>query len=84
MPAKESSSTSHRKLRNPVFQEMNFQGVNNNSLTHARSNVMANWVLTEALDGICFDADTASNDLRAVEAALFMIGYDLSYSPILS
>lgn len=83
MPAKEAAGAAYRKLRRPVLGELTFAGVNNSHLAHARSNVMANWVLAEALRGTCFHAAPPAEDLRAVEAALFMIGYDLSCSPIL-
>lgn len=84
MPAKEGANAQHRKLRRPEWHGLTFAKVNNNHLAHARSNVMANWVLGEALQGTRFHAATRGEDLRALEAALFMIGYDLSYSPLLA
>lgn len=84
MPAKEGANARHRKLRQPEWRGLTFAKVNNSHLAHARSNVMANWVLGEALQNTRFHAATPSEDLRSLEAALFMVGYDLSSSPILT
>lgn len=84
MPAKEGANARHRKLRQPAWQGLAFAKVNNVHLAHARSNVMANWVLGEVLQGVRFHAATQAEDLRALEAALFMVGYDLTYSPVLA
>lgn len=60
-------------------------------LQHLRSNVRANWLLIRALRGTHFEAQidgraahTPVLSLRALEAALFMIGYDLGpdWSPL--
>lgn len=84
MPAKESPTNRHRKLRHPAFGTLTFTGVHGRHLAHARSNARANWLLTEALDGARFHAATPGEDLRALEAALFMVGYDLTASPLLA
>lgn len=84
MPAKEGANARHRKLRQPEWRGLAFSKVNNSHLNHARSNVMANWVLGETLQGTPFHATTPDKDLRALEAALFMVGYDLSYSSVLT
>ena len=54
-------------------------------LAHLYSNVRVNWILSEALRGTDFErtvltrqADLPVTPLRALEAALFMIGYDLA------
>lgn len=59
-------------------------------LQHLQSNVWANWLLSHALCGTHFEAEIQARfahlpvrPLRALEAALFMIGYDLgaNWSP---
>lgn len=54
-------------------------------LQHLQSNVRANWLLVHALHGTHFGREIAGHPLqfpvlplRALEAALFMIGYDLA------
>jgi hypothetical protein len=54
-------------------------------LEHLKSNVRANWILTAALRGSFFDSEVKTRPhpypvepLRGLEAALFMIGYDLT------
>lgn len=60
-------------------------------LQHLRSNIRANWLLTRALRGTHFEAQIRArfahlpvHPLRALEGALFMIGYDLGtdWSPL--
>lgn len=60
-------------------------------LQHLQSNVRANWLLSHALRGTYFEAQIQTclanlqvRPLRALEAALFMIGYDLGpdWSPL--
>jgi hypothetical protein len=53
-------------------------------IRHLRSNVFANWILTATLAGSAFSTEVRArphpygvDPLRALEAALFMIGYDL-------
>jgi len=84
MPAKEDKKAQHHKCRNPSQQTLNFPMMNNNHLVHARSNVMANWLIECSLakGGFLLNGK-GSDDFRALEAALFMIGYDLSHSTIL-
>jgi len=52
-----------------------FKSVNNNDSKHFYSNVKASWLLSGALDLI--QQKEADVTLRKLEAALFMIGYDL-------
>ena len=54
-------------------------------LSHVQSNVHANWLLCHALSGSYFEHEVLTRPhpypvkpLRALEAALFMIGYDLA------
>lgn len=72
----------HPLRRNPSVDPYCFP-VERNGMpqVHISSNVRANWILTNALEGTNFER-TIRNDggdpLRALEAALFMIGYDLA------
>ena len=79
MPAKESTTTVHRKIRNP--DTTIFPALNNNHLLHAKWNLRASWLI-EAIAMKIKDKNsefsTKSNPVRALEAALFMWGYDLS------
>lgn len=47
-----------------------------NSQNHAESNVFANWIITEAFKKARKSKSNQFNDIREIEAALFMIGYD--------
>ncbi len=90
MPAKEEKNCKLPKNRNPSRQDIiKFKGINNKGFIHAEWNVKANWILAEAVK----QADMQWKDeegnkikkkdgLRALEAALFMIGYDLSDAQI--
>jgi len=83
MPAKEAQNSRRRKVRNPSGCGIEFSNVNNSSGIHAQWNIRASWILTRALE--LSYKDNASfhrqvNKLRALEAALFMWGYDLSES----
>jgi len=63
-----------------------FDRINNDSLKHAEWNIKANWLLGAVVDkfnnGDSFDGFWGINNqnecLRALEAALFMVGYDVS------
>ena len=85
MPAKEDKKTLNHKCRNPSQNSYSFQMMNNNNLIHSRSNVMANWVIESALNncGGFTHLGNSSDDFRALEASLFMIGYDLKNNALL-
>lgn len=80
MPAKEGYNPQIRKLRNPSTGAWLFPRLNNRPRVHAQWNLRASWlleaVLKEARPATAFHQ--ASQPLRALEAALFMWGYDLS------
>ena len=71
------------QVRNPSGGGFQFPNVYNRPKIHAQWNLRASWVLTKALE-FSKKADTTfhqqKNKLRALEAALFMWGYDLSES----
>lgn len=77
------------KKRNPSIGGYRFPRLNNNSLKHAEWNVKANWLLTAVVDrffddqgqGGFWDCNNRQECLRRLEAALFMIGYDVSMNP---
>jgi hypothetical protein len=80
MPAKEAPSRRDPKTRNPSRGPYRFARVNNSSVVHVLWNVRASWILTEVLrksEKLCFHGK--ANPLRALEAALFMWGYDLGH-----
>ncbi|MFM0185569.1 helix-turn-helix transcriptional regulator [Paraburkholderia nemoris] len=69
------------KLRDPSSGEYQFSklyGGRYGSKQWARVNVRANWVLSEARDKARADWCAGPEGLRKLEAALFMLGYDLS------
>lgn len=80
--AKEAANATAPKRRNPGIGNLEFKGLRSGA-HHARWNLRANWVLTAVLahpaaQGSPFHSVAAPHDpLRALEAALFMIGYDL-------
>ena len=47
-----------------------------NDELHAKCSIQANWILEAALRNSNFSKKTGQRALRAVEAALFMLGYD--------
>lgn len=60
-----------KKVRNPSTKTLKFTGRGNKpSFTHARSNLLANWVVGAVANKLGNDWD-----IRKVEAGLFMIGY---------
>jgi hypothetical protein len=79
MSAKESSNSSNPKSRNPSNGSHQFPQLNNHSRLHAHWNLRASWLLEAALKKA--EATTEfhkmEKPLRALEAALFMWGYDL-------
>lgn len=69
------------KLRDPsagryVFDQLSYTP--QESITWARVNVQANWILSEACEKASADWCSGPDGLRRLEAALFMLGYDLS------
>lgn len=88
MTAKEGQNCETPKNRDPSHQGLiKFQRMNNSGSIHAEWNVKANWILTAAIEQANMQwKDNEGNDieakdrLRALEAALFMIGYDLPLS----
>lgn len=84
MPPKEGENPKIRKSRNPSTNGLQFPAMRGNVRRHAQWNLRASWILRECLDRskeTVFHA-MAPDDLRALEAALFMWGYDLSQSPV--
>ena len=79
MPAKEARTPRRRKIRNPSGCGIEFLNVNNSPEIHARWNIRASSILTKALE-LSHQDNTAfhrqANKMRALEAALFMWGYD--------
>lgn len=66
-------------LRNASSGNYIFKSADNNHGAHAESNIMANWVICAALAqaGGKFCGQEGDAALRAIEAALFVVGYDL-------
>lgn len=67
-------------LRDPSFGVHQFgrlYGGRYGSRSWAQANVLANWVLSEARDLARADWCAGPDGLRRIEAALFMLGYDL-------
>jgi len=75
--------------RNPsdgqfIFPELK-SGQKNNSALHALMNLRANWILEAAIsecdesDWLMWGANNAGEFMRMVEAALFMLGADVSF-----
>jgi hypothetical protein len=61
--------------RNPSSENFKFSAFNNSDALHTNSNLMANWII-EKIDLDKYPEFKKSNDpTRALEAALFMIGY---------
>ncbi|WP_064663377.1 hypothetical protein [Pseudoalteromonas sp. MQS005] len=56
--------------------ELKFKEWGSNHKAHAISNVWANWIITEAFNKSKGASRNKFNNIREVEAALFMIGYD--------
>jgi hypothetical protein len=80
--AKEGANSALPKRRNPGIRSLEFKRLRSGT-HHAHWNLRANWLLTAVLAHpaaatSAFHTVVAPNDpLRAFEAALFMIGYDL-------
>jgi len=78
MPPKEGNNPGIRKIRNPSHGMHSFPAMGSNSARHAHWNLRASWILAKAINT---SKETKfhekDNPLRALEAALFMWGYDL-------
>ncbi|HEY5477866.1 MAG TPA: hypothetical protein VIK11_14280 [Tepidiformaceae bacterium] len=76
--AKGSARGETRKNRNPSSGSLVFPRLTTNVRIHTRANIMAAWLLGELSTRDCFGQLPAGRRLRALEAALFMIGYEIS------
>ena len=80
--AKEAPNAAAPKQRNPGVGSLQFKGLRSGA-HHALWNLRTNWVLSAVLahpaakDSPFHSVAAPHNPLRALEAALFMIGYDL-------
>lgn len=86
-PAHEGPNAQAPKQRNPSQGELLFPLLRSGSM-HAEWNLKASWLLRAVLDhpnvaqsGFTQNPIPGDNALRALEAALFMIGYDLPSAP---
>jgi hypothetical protein len=80
MPAKEGNDPQIRKARNPSAGALQFPQLNSRPRLHAHWNLRASWLL-EAVLMKCEEKTKfhkSPQPIRALEAALFMWGYDLS------
>lgn len=79
MPAKEGEDPEIRKVRNPSEGPWQFQRMGNRALEHVQWNLRASWLLQAVLAQAGPDTafQRSAQPLRALEAALFMWGYDL-------
>ncbi|WP_199052028.1 hypothetical protein [Aquitalea sp. ASV15] len=75
MPAKEGENPRIRKSRNPSNGTRIFPKLNNQARVHAQWNLRASWLLDECLR---HSAPMPFINLRELEAALFMWGYNLN------
>jgi len=68
-----------KQNRNPSIKDTIYKfSLLSNNKKHAQWNVRANWILTEAAGKVeTFAGYTEQESLRAIEAALFMVGYDI-------
>jgi len=80
--AKEGANTVTPKNRNPSVGTLQFQRLRSGS-HHARWNMNASWILSQVACHVLNAGNpfrvgaTSAQTLRAIEQALFMIGYDL-------
>lgn len=61
--------------RNPSNDKYKFPVLSNNDLKHTKNNIYANWLLKELSEKSVFNNEY--NPIRALESALFMIGYSV-------
>ena len=62
--------------RNPSNEKYKFPVLTNDDKKHIKNNIHANWLLKEVSDNSEFQNE--SSPLRALESALFMIGYSVN------
>lgn len=62
--------------RNPSNETYKFPVLTNNDKKHIKNNIYANWLLKEISDNSDFKNE--SSPIRALESALFMIGYSVN------
>lgn len=69
--------------RNPGTAEYKFPQLTNNYQLHTENNLKANWLLKELVESTSsrFSLLPKEIKLRALESALFMIGYDVISAP---
>ncbi|MDD5456765.1 MAG: hypothetical protein PHV30_07010, partial [Candidatus Margulisbacteria bacterium] len=68
-----------KQLRNPSKGIYKFPALTNKSVPHIQCNIRANWLLKAIIQRFSFGDQTLERGaLRTMEAALFMIGYDLN------
>lgn len=67
---------SSRNKRNPSNENYKFPVLRNNDKHHTLNNLKANWLLKQIADKSKFSNE--ENSIRALEAALFMIGYSVN------
>jgi hypothetical protein len=83
MSAKEGKNAQYRKKRNPDPQI--FPSLNNRAALHLQWNMRASWIVESVAKKIEGSGDLFSHQkapMRAIEAAMFMWGYDLTNSKI--
>jgi hypothetical protein len=74
-PKMSDSNKKDFSKRNPSNFEYKFKALSNNSRLHIDNNIRANWLLQRVATESKFNS--LKNPLRSLEAALFMIGYDI-------
>jgi len=62
--------------RNPSNENFKFPSLRNNDKFHTLNNIRANWLLKDIADKSAFKNE--SSPIRALKAALFMIGYSVN------
>ena len=73
-PTKSDSGKLNR--RNPSNKRYKFPTLNNSDKKHIKNNIYANWLLKELSEKSKFKHE--NNPIRALESALFMIGYSVN------
>ncbi len=79
-PAKESDKQVNPKCRNPNEGNLRFPRLQAGPM-HAEWNLKASWLLKAVLEQSSSKFNSETSSLRALEASLFMIGYDLAADP---